>query len=137
MIEKFIEFMKQEGLSENTYKSYASDIRIFEKYYFDSYGENLNKLVHTDISMYINYLFKHNISPKTINRRITALKEYNLFLISKKVQDDIVVKDRDYIKVQDTIINKKLPTQQEINKLKHFACKDEKNSKRDYCLYVY
>lgn len=133
MIEKFIEFMKQEGLSENTYKSYASDIRIFEKYYFDSYGENLNKLVHTDISMYINYLFKHNISPKTINRRITALKEYNLFLISKKVQDDIVVKDRDYIKVQDTIINKKLPTQQEINKLKHFACKDEKNSKRDYC----
>lgn len=38
------------------------------------------------------------------------------------------------------MINKKLPTQQEINKLKHFACKNEKNSKRDYCfiyLFIY
>ena len=31
MHEKFIEFMKENSLSENTYLSYASDIKLFEK----------------------------------------------------------------------------------------------------------
>jgi len=33
MNEQFIDFMKNEGLSENTYNSYANDIKIFKKYY--------------------------------------------------------------------------------------------------------
>lgn len=136
MNEKFIEFMKRQSLSENTYNSYASDVRIFKKYYMDSYGEELEKLIHADITMYSNYLFQQNHSPLTINRKISALKEYNLFLIDEKVQDDIVINDKDYIKVQKTIINKKIPSLQEINKLKHFASKDEKTPKRDYCLIV-
>jgi len=140
MEEKFIEFMKKERLSENTYKSYASDIRIFEKYYMDSYGEELKKLIHADISMYSNYLFKQGIAPSTINRKMAALKEYNLFLVDEGIQDNIVIVDKDYIKIQKSMINKKIPTVQEINKLKHFACRDEKNPKRDYCfiaIFIY
>ena len=59
MHEKFIEFMKENSLSENTYLSYASDIKLFEKYYEESYGEKLNELIHADVKMYCNYLIKN------------------------------------------------------------------------------
>lgn len=138
--EKFIEYMKNEGLSENTYKSYASDIKIFKKYYMDSYGEELEKVIHADVAMYSSYLKKNNTASTTINRKMAALKLYNLFLVEQRIQDDVVVRDKDYIKIQKTMINKKLPSVQEINKLKHFASRDEKNAKRDFCfiaIFVY
>lgn len=133
MKEKFLQYMKNNALSENTYKSYANDIKLFEQYYKDSYGENLTNLTHADISMYLNYLLKHSISPITINRKLSAIKMYNLFLVESNIQNDIVINDKDYIKIQKTIINKEIPSTQEINKLKHFSSRDLKNSKRDYC----
>lgn len=140
MNEQFIDFMKNEGLSENTYNSYSSDIKMFKKYYNDSYGEELQHLIHADIAMYITYLKNNNSASSTINRKVAALKEYNLFLVNAGIQSDIVVRDKDYIKMQKSMIQKRIPTQQEINRLKHFACKDEKNSKRDYCfisIFIY
>ena len=136
MEEKFISYMKDNGLSENTYKSYLSDIKIFKKYYFDSYGEELTTLVHADIKMYCSYMIKIGRSALTINRVIASIKQYNLFLIEEKLQDNIVILDKDYIKVQKSMVEKNLPTEQEINKLKHSACRDEKNSKRDFCFIV-
>jgi len=100
MEQKFISFMKKNGLSENTYKSYLSDIKIFKKYYFDSYGEELTTLVHADIKMYCSYMIKIGRSALTINRVIAAIKQYNLFLIEEKLQNNIVILDKNYIKVQ-------------------------------------
>ena len=140
MNEKFIDFMKSEGLSENTYNSYASDIKIFKKYYEDSYGEELTQIIHADVSMYITYLRNNNSASSTINRKVAAIKRYNIFLVTIGVQEGIVIRDKDYIKMQKSMIPKQIPTQQEINKLKHFACRDEKNSKRDYCfisIFIY
>ena len=132
MEKEFIEFMKDKGLSENTCNSYASDVKIFKQYYKDSYGEELAELIHADVSMYSSYLKKNNAASTTINRKIAALKEYNLFLIKKGIQENVVILDKDYTKMQKSMIQKKLPSKQEINKLQHFACRDEKNAKRDY-----
>lgn len=140
MEEKFIEFMKDRGKQENTYSSYCSDIKIFKKYYQDSYGEELKNLIHADILMYVSFLRQNNMAPTTINRKIAALKEYNLFLIAEGVQDRIAILDKDYIKIQRTMVQKTIPSIQEINKLKHFTSRDDKNSKRDYCfisIFVY
>lgn len=140
MEEKFIIFLKDKGLSENTYNSYVRDIKIFKKYYFDSYGEELTTLVHADIKMYSSYMIKIGRSATTINRVIAAIKQYNLFLIEEKIQDNIVILDKDYIKIQKSIIEKNLPTEQEVNKLQHSASRDEKNSKRDFCfmaIFIY
>lgn len=140
MQEEFIEYMKNEGLSDNTCSSYASDIKIFKQYYKDSYGEELGQLIHADVSMYATYLKNNNISIITVNRKIAALKTYNLFLVNKGIQENIVIVDKDYTKIQKSMIQKKLPTKQEINKLKHFACTDKKNAKRDYCfisIFIY
>lgn len=140
MVDKFYNFMKDNGLSENTCNSYISDLKKFKEYYFDSYGEELTVLIHADIITYRTYLEKHGTSFKTINRKLAALKQYNLFLINEKVQDNIAILDKDYYKIQQSMIQKKIPTQQEVNRLKHFASRDEKKPKRDYCfvsIFVY
>lgn len=133
MIEEFIEYMKIEGVSENTYMSYASDVKLFEQYYEDSYGEKVNHLIHSDIVMYVNFLKRNQVSAYTINRKIAALKKYNLFLIDEGLQKDVVIIDKDYIKIQKSFISKKVPTVQEMNKIQHIATKDEKNPERDRC----
>ena len=133
MIAEFIEFMKKDNISENTYMSYTSDVKIYMKYYEDSYGDKMERLIHSDIIMYVNYLKRNQISARTINRKVAALKKYNLFLINKGIQKDIVIVDKDYIKIQKSFISKKIPPIQEMNKIQHSANKDEKNSERDCC----
>lgn len=136
MIEEFIEYMKNGGVSKNTYLSYAKDVKLFQIYYKNSYGEELQELIHADISMYISYLLKHDTKPTTINRKLSALKMYNQFLIYKNIQNEIIIKAKDYIKIQDTLISKTIPTEKEINKLKHYSSRDKKHAKRDYCVIV-
>ena len=133
MLDKFIEYMKNEGIAENTYKSYTSDIKLFQNYYKDSYGEELKTLTHADISMYKSYLLKENMVASTVNRKLSSLKLYNQFLIEQNIQSDIVIVEKDFIKIQKPMVKKKLPTDNDIKKLKHFTSKDEKNPKRDYC----
>lgn len=123
-------------MSENTYQSYASDVKLFQNYYEDSYDEKLQILTHSDISMYKSYLLNQNMVAGTINRKLSALKLYNQFLINQNIQSDIAIKAKDYIKIQKSMVKKKLPSESDIKKLKHFANKDEKNSKRDYCFII-
>ena len=69
MLDKFIEYMKNESMAQNTYESYARDIKLFQNYCEDSYGEKLENLTHADISMYKSYLLNQNMVVSTINRK--------------------------------------------------------------------
>ena len=135
-MEKFILYMKEQNISDNTCNSYANDIKLYKKYYKDSFGEDLTNLIHEDISMYRSYLLKHNISAISINRKISALKMYNEFLVNEGLQEKVIIIDKDYIKVQKSMRQKQLPSERDINMLKHFSCRDEKNSKRDFCIII-
>lgn len=135
-MEKFILYMKEQNISDNTRNSYANDIKLYKKYYKDSFGEDLTNLIHEDISMYRSYLLKHNISAISINRKISALKMYNEFLVHEDLQEKVIIIDKDYIKVQKSMIQKQLPSERDINMLKHFSCRDKKNSKRDFCIII-
>lgn len=135
-MEKFILYMKEQNISDNTCNSYENDIKLYKKYYKDSFGEDLTNLIHEDISMYRSYLLKHNISAISINRKISALKMYNEFLVNEGLQEKVIIINKDYIKVQKSMIQKQLPSERDINMLKHFSCRDEKNSKRDFCIII-
>lgn len=135
-MEKFKEFMENSSLTKNTINSYDSDVKLFKKFYFDSYGESLREVIHSDIIAYRNYLLRHNFSTSTINRKLAALKQYNMFLINIDIQKNIVISKKDYIKVQSSIMKKSIPTDKEMNRLLHIISKAEKNSKRDYCLII-
>ena len=134
MIDKFKDYMRELRLSQNSIDSYYSDVVLYEKYYKDSYGDDLNKLVFADILMYKQYLLNNSISPKTINRKLTSLRTYNRFLIKEKIQTDEVITDKDYIKIQPPIPSEETLSVQDINKLKHYTSIDNKTSKRDFCI---
>lgn len=134
MLNGFKDFMDSElRLSENSISSYYSDVKLYEKYYKDSYDEELNELVYADVKMYKQYLLNKSTSPKTINRKLTSLRTYNEFLIQEKLQTEMVIKDRDFIKIQKTKLNNNMISVQDVNKIKHYAAKDLKASKRDFC----
>ena len=134
MLEGFKEFMEIElRLSENSINSYYSDVKLYEKYYKESYAEELKELVYADVKMYKQYLLNKSTSPKTINRKLTSLRTYNEFLIQKKLQTEMVIKDRDFIKIQKNKLNNNMISVQDVNKIKHYAAKDLKASKRDFC----
>ena len=101
MLNGFKDFMDSElRLSENSINSYYSDVKLYEKYYKDSYDEELNELVYADVKMYKQYLLNNSTDSKTINRKLTSLRTYNKFLIQEKIQTEMVIKDRDFIKIQ-------------------------------------
>ena len=110
MLEGFKEFMENElRLSENSINSYYSDVKLYEKYYKESYAEELKELVYADVKMYKQYLLNKSTSPKTINRKLTSLRTYNEFLIQEKLQTEMVIKDRDLtnIKIGDIRLNER------------------------------
>ena len=133
MLEDFKNYMIENKLSENTYKSYILDVKLYIKYYKDSYGEDFEKLNSIDIQSYKSYL--KNIEtqkPSTINRTLNALKKFNEYLVANNIQRDIVIDKRDYIKIAPNFVKKDVPEEKEINKLIHKAGE----SKRDTCIMI-
>lgn len=134
MIDGFKDYMERElRLLDNSISSYYSDVNLYEKYYKESYDEDFIELVYADVKMYKQHLLNKGISPKTINRKLTALRTYNEFLIKKRIQTDIVIQDRDYIKIQKSKLNNNIISVQDVNKIKHYAAKNSRDSKRDFC----
>ena len=136
MEEKFDLYMQDKGLSDNTRSSYINDIKLFIKYYNDSYGEDLEQLIHTDVIMYVGYLKRNNYKASAINRKIAALKQYNSFLVDNNIQDANVIIKKDFIKIGSSLGKAKVLTEQDVDKILHFAGKDEKNGIRDYCMII-
>ena len=133
MLEDFKKYMIKNKLSENTYKSYLLDVKLYINYYKDSYGEDFEKLNSIDIQTYKSYLKNiENQKPVTINRKLNALKKFNEYLVDKGIQNDIVIDKRDYIKIAPNFVKKDAPDEKEINKLIHKAV----DSKSDTCIII-
>ena len=133
MLEDFKKYIIKNKLSENTYKSYLLDVKLYINYYKDSYGEDFEKLNSIYIQTYKSYLKNiENQKPVTINRKLNALKKFNEYLVDKGIQNDIVIDKRDYIKIAPNFVKKDAPDEKEINKLIHKAV----DSKRDTCIII-
>ena len=130
MEEKFIEYMKENRLSENTISSYATDVRLFIKYFKDQFDEEVIKIEHIIVTEYIKALTNKKRTAETINRKISAIKMYNDFLIEIGIQNENVIKPKDYIKLQPKLMAPYSPTEKEVLKLKLTA----KDNKRDLAI---
>lgn len=130
MQEKFIEYMKENRLSENTISSYAADVRLFIKYFKDQFDEDVIKIEHIIVTEYIKALKNQKRTAETINRKISAIKMYNDFLIEIGIQNENVIKPKDYIKLQPKLMAPYSPTEKEVLKLKLTA----KDNKRDLAI---
>ena len=96
MLTEFRDYMIENKLSENSYKSYLSDLKQYIKYYEDSYGEKLVQLISSDIQTYINYSKNRlNRKPSGINRMLTSLKTYNDFSAGETVDYKLIFPERE------------------------------------------
>lgn len=83
MIEKFLDYLSVEKrYSAHTVKSYRKDLQDFASFLKESEGSSdlltVEKLV---IRNFIVYLTQQNLSKRSINRKISALKSFYLFLL--------------------------------------------------------
>ena len=74
----------EKGLSKNTVSSYKNDISSFFSW---CDKEQLDRLKVTDLNLnnYISNLFSIGLKSSSINRKISSIKHFYLFLLKKKV----------------------------------------------------
>lgn len=110
-LDKFKEYLKKDGKSENTIKSYIININEYIKWFNDSYGLELVKLYRENVLDYKSYLLNikkykgKNLNARTINAKLSSLGAMNRFLIEEGIQQDLVINNKDTIKVQQEYAN--------------------------------
>ena len=82
----FIEYMKNEKRkAANTLIAYERDLTAFEKYLAGRGTDSLEKCTDNDAISYVLQLSNENKSKPTINRKVSALRTYYEYLITKGV----------------------------------------------------
>ena len=82
-IEQFLEMaLAERGIAENTLISYKRDLLDFKVFLQKIKTEELT-VTSDNIEQYINLLSNNGILPRSINRKISTLKNYYNFLISE------------------------------------------------------
>ena len=83
---EFIEYMKNEKRkAANTLIAYERDLTAFEKYLAGRGTDSLEKCTDNDAIAYVLQLSNENKSKPTINRKVSALRMYYEYLITKGV----------------------------------------------------
>ena len=74
----------EKGLSKNTVSSYKNDISSFSSWCDKEHLDLLN-IIDLNLNNYISNLFSIGLKSSSINRKISSIKHFYLFLLKKKV----------------------------------------------------
>ena len=74
----------EKGLSKNTISSYKNDISSFSSW-CDKELLDLLKITDLNLNNYISNLFSIGLKSSSINRKISSIKHFYLFLLKKKI----------------------------------------------------
>jgi len=129
MLDKFKEYLSQNGSSTNTQKVYLCNV----KKYLNEYPSILTR---QDVLEYKEHLQNDKgLSAKSINQMLSSLKSYNEFLIEKNIQDNMVIISKDFIKIQKSLINPTIASLRDVsifmNKIRN---SNDKYSFRNYAI---
>ena len=119
--------MEDNSLSSNTIQSYLYDIKTFIDFFKEKYDEDITIIEHIVVREYIKELKNLNRKPETINRKIAAIRMYNCYCVDKGLQKEIVVLDKDYIKIQARLTSPGAPTEKEVYKFKRISSDNKRN----------
>ena len=102
----FFDYLSNEKkYSENTITAYKKDLNTFQCFCKDEHCiNNISKIPYSIIISWIVNLSDSNLSPLTINRKISALSRYYDFLIKLEQIDESPTKNHKRLKVQSKII---------------------------------
>ncbi|KYD14314.1 MULTISPECIES: tyrosine-type recombinase/integrase [Saccharococcus] len=133
MLEQFEQYLREEGKSENTIKGYLQSVSGFLKWFDESKGVEFKQLHRENVQEYISFLRTvKNAKPKTINTKLNALVKFNEFLIETKVQRDMVLTKKDYMKVQQQYASLAKVELKDVEKFRQLVL--DSGNKRNYAL---
>ena len=75
----------EKGLSKNTIKAYEVDIERFIYWLKQDNKSDYLNAKEVEINAYISYLFKEHLKSSSINRNISSIKAFYLFLMKKNI----------------------------------------------------
>ncbi len=75
----------EKGLSSNSIKAYKIDIKKFVLWLSRSKKPSFKNICESDLNEYIAYMFKNKLSSSSVNRNISSIKAFYLFLIKRKI----------------------------------------------------
>ena len=106
LIESFLDSLYiEKGLSQNTVQSYKNDISSFAAWVEKYPNIPLAKTTKSNINQYIAHLFKSGLKSSSVNRKISTIKSFFIFLLKKKhillspVEDIDMVRQEKYLPV--------------------------------------
>ena len=87
-LKRFILFLKFElRLSINTVSSYENDLNKYIIFLKDLNIKNIQSINYNNIRDYIAYLTKNNYKPSSVNRNISSIKKFHLYLFDNEISN--------------------------------------------------
>jgi len=85
-IEKFLEYLRKERhYSARTVESYANDLRGFAVFLREIKGRPPEEATTKDIRRWLVWLQSQGMQPRTVNRKLTALRSFYKFLFKSEI----------------------------------------------------
>lgn len=138
-MEEFKNYLLEQNKSQNTIDNYIRNVNSFKKWYKETTGKELKKLYRPNILDYKSYLKNikktkegQALKAETINANLSAIMKYNKYLVDTGIQQDIVLNDNDFIKIQKQHINPCKVTTADIERFRQQILENE--TKRDYAI---
>ena len=96
---------KEKNFSKNTVVAYKNDLETFKLFCLDQYEiSDISIIAYPIIRDWIINLSEKNLSPLTINRKISSLSKYYDFLLKTQVNKVSPLKNHKRLKVQKKLI---------------------------------
>lgn len=133
----FKKYLFEDGKSENTLASYILNVKKYFEYLQIDESEFM-KLNREQIMDYKSYISTVKVvKPKTLNAKLSALSELNRFLIEKEIMKELVIKKKDFVKIQEAYASPNGITEETVEKFRNRILNQEnkrtiteKNAKR-------
>ena len=84
LLDEFLKYLRLEKrYSQHTVKAYQTDLIQFQDYLQEFYESNLQLATHPMVRSWLAQMLDYGIAPRSVNRKITALKSFYKFLIKE------------------------------------------------------
>ncbi len=85
--ESFQSFLAEQGKHLNTIRSYGNDLRQFFSWSRNTFGEgmDLSDITRSDVQDFRAFLLTRNASPASVNRKVTALRQFFEFCLHRNI----------------------------------------------------
>ena len=138
MIQFSTDFLKvlkiEKGLAENSILSYKRDLAKYHAFISNRQRiDDITNVTQRNLRAYVRFLNAENISPNSIKRAISCIRNYHQFLVSEGKMDFNPV-----LQIDTPRVARKLPSVlsvEEIEKILHFIPKKAPMAKRDIAIF--